>query len=202
LAFKDAADYPILSLTDGTDVGDLVRLQDVGGGVAGLPAVDGHNLTNVNPTIKYVRADERLAFNVDAGAYGVSNAWVRRALNTFVFNEIGSTATLDVTSNTLNLPAGRYFLRARSHMRVSGMNRLRIVTDAGASVVLGPQINNSSDEHIIEAYTVVAPGVATGYRVEVIANAVQAATTALGTSSGESTWGDNIYTILEAWKVG
>jgi hypothetical protein len=202
LATKSVPDYPILGVNPnvGANIGEVFQVVDVGSGVAGLPALDARLLTNI-PKPQYIRVEERAAYNVDGGAYNVANAWATRPIASAVVDETAATV-LDGVAFTLNVPAGKYYVRARSNIRVDGIGSIRVsnVTDASVDVK-GQQRYTGAVEQTLEATGQVTYAAAKTLKVEITNTGTWSDTKALGTSHGVVANGQNIYTILELWKL-
>jgi hypothetical protein len=199
LALHEPGDYAILALNppvDNTTTGSVVTLF----ATSKLPALDGSLLTGIIVNPKYVRVEGQTAYNVEGGTYPVANSWVQRALTTVQADEIGG-GLVTLASNTITVPAGTYRYRARSNMIVPGVCRLRVTDSVGSVLVTGQGRLVNNDEACVEASGTVTFPVARGVKVEVFSTGVYANVLALGVPHGVSAEGNNIYTVLELWKL-
>ena len=107
----------------GVDIGDIVKLEDVGGGAA-LPAVDGSQLLNLSAGgggVPDVIIEDQKP-NGTNGGNSVSGYQTRNS-NTILINKIGVTLAADL----ITLQAGTYYITARAPMYNSvGTGRLSI----------------------------------------------------------------------------
>lgn len=198
LALHNDTDYgSALNFDVGTDIGELPHVVDVGGGVAGLPALDGSLLTNIGRA-KYIRVDERAAFDTNAGTYTVANTWVQRQITSAITDETGDTT---ITSGHLNVKAGTYETRIRTKMRVPGFANVRLVTESGATIFVGMGVTIDAEEQCVEVHGKFTLADDDGLRIEILSTGTWSDSRALGTAHNTSALGSNIYTIFELWKL-
>ena len=138
------------------------------------------------------------------GGNGVENAWTTRTLNT-LYRNANSLATL--SSNQFTLPAGSYYITARSPFYFSaGIMRIRLYNVTSSSVErLGynawagagssPDRPNQIDA-LVEAYVTIASS--TTFRIEYNVPNFQSVTAGLGTASN---LGTEIFTSVSIWKL-
>lgn len=208
IAALDVEDFPLISLTAGTDVGDIVQLVNLSTNPSvntpGLPAINGSQLTSL-PKKLHLLATLETAYNVNGGGYTSTPTPVQRALTNIRYNEITGAS---LSGGNIRLPKGKYIVRARSKCRVNAQTaKLFIFNGDGTDVSSGstgasiPVYGNGDDiELFAEARvdfsaTEGAASRALEFRVGVTGN--DANTYALGTAHGVSDWGNNTYLIVE-----
>lgn len=139
------------------------------------------------------------------GGTGTSGSWQTRTLNTLVRNN-NSIASL--SSNQFTLPAGTYYIKARSPLYyVGGFNRIRLynVTDATTAQLgynQGQLSGNSPDRTMsIDAplETVITIAGSKTFRIDYYAESFSKSTTEnLGVANS---LGTEIYTSVSIWKL-
>jgi hypothetical protein len=126
-----------------------------------------------------------------------SGSWVTRTLNTEVTDEIGSTLSAD----TFTLPAGTYFITARTPGRGSDPHQCRLfnVTDA-AAVLYGATEQSNTTSTSVSSSVLRGRFVIAGTKTFRLEHRV---TAGLANGGGEETsFGNiNIYSEVLVWKV-
>lgn len=193
LAFSNEADFANLGLNDVVTAPSGV-----------LPALNGANLTNL-PGMNYAWFVEQVNLGTDGGKYVTTNGWQKRAINTTVANDI--SAVLDDTNNNVQLQAGRYWVQARSAIRLQGHAWLKLVDTDGNDIVVGPAIYCGSGQQVeatLSREITVASAKTLYLKIASDgtgnANNYELGTTATGGSvPGGVT--KNYYSSLEIWKL-
>lgn len=136
----------------GTAVGDVVQLVGVGSpAVAGLPAVDGSQLTGVPVPDVLIYTHETSSGSV--GSSYTAGAWRTVTLNTEVVDSGGHGS---LSSNQVTLAAGTYEFVAVAALRGTGDGnaRLRLYNATDAAIIQqGPQTRHLSTGEMVP-YTV------------------------------------------------
>jgi len=105
----------------GTSIGDVVQLEDVSGS-AGLPAVDGSQLTGIDQRGEYILIKDVKLSGTDGGTF-TAGSWQVRDVNTISVDETGSVS---VSSNQITLPAGTYYCKIRCPAYAVGRHKARL----------------------------------------------------------------------------
>jgi hypothetical protein len=130
--------WKIFDIRQGTTIGKILSLVDVGGGVPGLPAIDGSLLTNLplpadmQKILKFAFINETQASGTAGGTF-TSGAWRTRTLNTKVVDQIGIT----LSSNQILIPAGTFIIDAfaPAYCPMSHKARLQNITDSTTALL-------------------------------------------------------------------
>jgi hypothetical protein len=198
MALHDVSEFSTAIITPiGTAVGNLVALQDIGGGVAGLPAVDGSLLTGVSRE-KHILVWESHPYNEGGGAYNDNTVWATKSLNVKVLDDTGAVT---VASGMVTLPAGKYRFRIKSNLMLDGHGFVRLAAQDGTVLGTSNGHYNINTESVPELWfedTLTDP---LTVKVQVRSTGTSAGTEALGNPHNTADLGNNIYTIFEAWQL-
>jgi hypothetical protein len=170
-------------LTAGTAANNAVQLD----GSARLPAVDGSQLTNIQPILKAAA----LSYAVSSGTAGpdyASATWNTVPLNTEDFDPAG---IVSISSNRFTLAAGTYALTAHAGANRAGANqRIRIynITDAAQAVastnIKSPNATTSPTLQVsLSGFVTIAGSKA--FELQLYADLDPAADTAVATGESE-----------------
>jgi hypothetical protein len=202
MAVLTAEDFPILSTSPGTSVGNVVQLVNISTNplvnTPALPALNASQLTNV-PKKLHLVATEETAYNVAAGQYTSTPTLVPRTLTTIKRNEITGAS---LSSGKIVLPKGKYMVRVTTRMRVNAATAIAVVFDGdGNEVLKGRPVYGGGDDQNLYVYGYVDFDTDTAstrkIEVRVAASANYANNDALGAAHGQSTWGNNVHTLVE-----
>ena len=129
-----------------------------------------------------------------AGGTATQGSWLRRDLNTSVTNEISSAS---LSSNQISLPAGTYYVEAASIFfgTVAAQTRFQNVTDSTTLVLGMTGYASNSMNAILRGRFTLADTKTIELQYQVANTHV---TDGLGVAG---TWGDNIYSEVQIWKV-
>lgn len=150
----------------------------------------------VSSNMAYMQVQDQKTSGTDSGT-PVPSTWTNRDLNTIVINQI-SGATL--TSNTVSLPSGTYYIEASAPFRITAGNRLRIFnnTDSNQLLLGTTAYTNTNTESprscVTGQFTIAATkSISLQYHVS------SGGTSGLGLASGRLV--SEIYADLNIWKI-
>lgn len=148
---------------------------------------------------EYLHLQHQESSGTDGGG-ATSGSWQTRTLNTEVTNEISGAS---LSSNAFTLPAGTYYVRIRTPFNAvrSFQSRLYNVTDSAAELMGEVGRGNAASDPLTMTYSEIVGRItisdAKTFRVE-----SQVELTNAGDGYGHGhTFGTNIYTNCEIWKI-
>lgn len=173
-----------------------------------VPVYDGDNWVYYNGTQfkaalslgnDYIRATQRTTYNTSLGSYPTGESWIVRG---FTHIETDDTGLATLNSGKLTLPAGKYRVRAVAYWNIETHIALRLKNEAG-QILLGPRATYSdrstSNAAVLDGQITLAGSI--GLTLETAAAGFDESPGAQGIAHGIQSWGDNVFTVLELWKV-
>jgi hypothetical protein len=148
IAVYDRTEFPLLipdpPLETGTAIGNVLLVEDIGGEVAGLPAIDGSQLTGIAKA-QYRRIEYRQNYNVDGGAYATGLTPQKIPFASDIVTNVNGGVALDTGDNEFTFAAGTYELNIRVRCRLDGTKYIRLQS-GGSTILRGePVFDESTD---------------------------------------------------------
>ena len=207
MAIYDRDEFPLLAveppLETGVAIGNVLLVEDIGGSVAGLPAIDGSLLTGV-AVPQYRRIEYRKNYNVGGGAYATALTPQIIPFASEIVTNVNGGVTLDTGDNDFTFAAGTYEFNIRTRVRLDGTKYLRLQS-GGSTILRGePVFHDGTDgDTWIYLRGRAAFASTTVCTVELLGTSAWNDARATGTPHNEATWSslDNVFGVFESWKL-
>jgi hypothetical protein len=192
--------------TPPTDCGweAYIQDEDLKSQFRGSAWVDLSNITAPAAAYRRMMVVKDVKAATTVGGAATASAWTTRTLNTVSTNTIttgnGAASDAALSSNTITLPAGQYYIRARACFFQTRNTKIRILSGSGSNTILGESYffqdtgGTVQDYAFAEGYVTIASGTDTFSLQYYLDDNLSGATNALGQANSLGV--DEIYSVV------